>query len=443
MIDIDIRRDAGLMQNEKMKILKMLEDKKITAEDAAKLLDSISDAPQKASEKRSKPELSEDMPDIPSPPKQKPQGSKDYSYSDDRSNEPGKGYKKSDDSYDGKHKTEDLANDLGKKFEAFAREMEPKIKKITETVAEKVAQGADKLHKSLSSESKHTPPPTGSQYPGGDAAHKTDKKTTSPANEKNFEMIVNEGYNELSLAGVNGNVRVKGYNGDKLSATVKFKQKRKNASIELMKLGGKYFLKYEDDDYESISIDAYVPERMFDVIKICGVNGNMDISSLAAKDMELSNLNGQTSLSMLGAKTIKGDFTNGRLRINKINADNAIFENLNGSVEAEEIDIATLSLTNYNGGLSCLVSSFDKYNDYIWSLETSNAKLSLNLPTLPDLGYHIKAHTTMGDIKVGLTSMQFIENNQTLVEARSINFDKAEKKVKLALETSNAPLMVN
>jgi len=329
---------------------------------------------------------------------------------------------------------------MGKRFETFAKDWEPKLKKATATVAEKIVGGVDRLSKSLSDTTpyqhthgtpySHAPRPAATSSPGG-------------LTEKNIEMMVEPGCNELNLSGQNGDVRIKGYNSDKITARVSYKAKRAGAHIELMKLGNKYYLKYEPDDFEAVMIDAYVPERAFSVIRLEGVNAQLDCSTLAAAEMAISNINGNTRLSGLAAGNLKADSSNGRFIISNVVADRAVLENTNGTIEADELDIATLSLTNYNGPLSLLMSNFARYEEYLWNVETGNAKLNMNLPTLPDLGYHIKAHAAMSEIRLGLTGLQFLIHEPSLVEARSVHFDKSARRVKMAVETSNAPLVIN
>jgi hypothetical protein len=257
-------------------------------------------------------------------------------------------------------------------------------------------------------------------------------------------MAVETGdYNELSLSCMNGDLRIKGYNGDKITARLLYRTKSHGAGIEMVKLGGKYFLKYEPDEFQMVSIDAYVPERAFGVIKIDGMNGQLDAASLSANEMRFSNANGNTILAYLSAGNISAESSNGRFSVSNIAAESATVENLNGPMEADELDISKLKLSNYNSPLSIIMSKFARFNDYIWSVETGNAKLNINLPTAPDLGYHIKAHAAMSEIRFGLTGLQYLINEPSLVEARSVNFDKAAKKIKLAVETSNAPLLIN
>jgi len=386
------------MNNEKLKILKMLEEGKITATEAANLLNSV---------------------DAPTPtPSPTPHGNNGQQHRPAESSG---------------------IDDLSRKFESFARDMAPKVQKFTETVADKIMGAADKMSGAFAEPgAAPTPQRPAAPRPAAPASN------ASGMTEKNIELLVEAGsFSELSISGLNGEVRVKGYNGDKITARLTYRAKSARASIEMMKLGNKYFLKYEPDDVQAVSIDAYVPERAFGVIKIDGINCMVDCSSLTAGEMRIINANGNTRLAALTAINLTAEGSNGSFIVSNVIADTAAIENLNGSVETHELDIANLKLTNYNGPLSIIMSGFNRQSDYIWNVETGNAKLSMNLPTMPNLGYHIKAHATMSDIKLGLTGLQYLINEPSLVEARSVNFDAAAKRVKLAVETSNAPLVIN
>jgi DUF4097 and DUF4098 domain-containing protein YvlB len=414
------------MANEKLSILKMLEERKITAAEAARLLEAVEGPAPRPSSAPPRPA---------SPPPRSYEG-----YANNGSARPSP--RPTMPPPASSRGPETHSSDLGSKIGAFARDMEPKIQKITETVAEKLVSGADRISRTFTPDAPASPSPA----PQRSYSPAPPKAPASPAGsgiEKNIELPVAPGYNELNLAGLNGDVRIKGYNGDKITARISYKPKRGGAEIELMKFGGKYFLKYEEDDFERVSIDAYVPERLFSVVNVSGINGNMDVSSLASQQMQFSNSNGQTRLTGCAADNIKVDCNNGKLSIGHMAAASAAIENFNGNLDAEELDVAGLKLTNYNGPLSLLVSMFNRYEEYDWTVETSNGKLTVNVPTLPDLGYHLKAHTTLGEIRVGLTGLQFLINDPALVEARSTYFDRAAKRVKLAAETSNAQLMIN
>ena len=413
------------MQNEKMMILKMLESGKITTEEASRLLQSVDTGvapPPYTPSSTTASSTSYTSSNSQTPPASHSHREPSGSYSSSQSNDPGK-----------KHtEGHSIFEDIGHKFEEWG----PKIRKATASAVEKIAGGVDRLSKSLSD---YTPQPSS----GGTSRPKPPSKPASGLTEKNIEMLVEPGFSELNLSGQNGDVRIKGYNSDKISARISYKAKRAGAHIDLMKLGNKYFLKYEPDDFETVMIDAYVPERAFSVIRIDGVNANMDCASLTAEEIAISNANGGLRVANLSATNLKAESGNGRFVASNISATTAVLENVNGVMETDELDVAQLKLNNYNGPLSLLMSNFTQHTQYIWNVETGNAKLSMNLPTLPDLGYHIKAHAAMSEIRLGLTGLQFLIHEQSLVEARSVKFDSAGKKVKMTVETSNGPLVIN
>ena len=446
------------MQNEKLMILKMLEDGKISAAEASRLLQSVESGGAGTSVP---PVAPAPMPighppaggGIPAPPTPSPYagGASTGGYAAHGNNgRPPAGHHSGGGTHGGAYSAPIInVDELGRKFESFAREMAPKVQKATEYAVSGIATVADKISGALAPDPTHYPPRPGAPAAGGASQAYRSAPAPRPVAaggvvEKNIEMLVDGGsFNELNLVGLNGEVRIKGYNGDKITARLSYRTKRAGAEIELMKLGNKYFLKYDDADFTMVSIDAYVPERAFGVVKIDGMNCKGDCSSMAAGDMRINNANGATTLSALAATNLTAETSNGHFSISNTTAENATLENMNGPIDTAEIDIANLKLVNYNGSLSIIMSNFSRYSEYLWNVETGNAKLNMNLPTMPDLGYHIKAHAAMGEIKLGLTGLQFLINEPSLVEARSTSFDAVGKKVKLAVETSNAPLIIN
>jgi len=388
------------MNEEKMKILKMLEEGRISADDAARLLESLGGGENKASSQNSYSERSS----------QQAADKGHNSPTDDRRN------------------LENMAADAAKKFGAFAKNMEPKLTKLTEVMAEKTISVTDKISKSFSS---------------GTSYAKPVQFSSDSASEQAFEAIVTPGYNELNIMGTNGNVSIKGYNGDKITAKVSARAKSSGAKIELMQLGSKYLLHYDEDLFDNVSVDAYVPETMFSIISITTINGSLEATTLRADSITITNSNGATLLKNLRGNSIKADCNNGRLELNNITGENGSIENFNGDISGGDLDIANLILSGLNGSVSMIQPRFSNHSDYIWAIEASNGRLSLNMPSDAGLGYHIKANAALSQIKIGLTGLNYIANTGAYVEAKSINYESAARKIKLSMETSNGPLTLN
>ncbi|MDR1001305.1 MAG: DUF4097 family beta strand repeat-containing protein [Clostridiales bacterium] len=428
------------MPSEKLTILKMLEEGKLTAEEAARLLEAA------AAPTRSTPSAA--------PPRDVPGSNQGgyYAYSSNTMRADGGAYRDRPDRPGNNgaspHPTssslENIAQDIGRKFEAFARDVEPRLQNLSERIVEGTVNLADRISRGLESSSAAAPShgsqprtaPTGGPY--------SPRSTTSTGDfVRAYEMQVAEGFNELTLRAHNGIVLIHGYNGDKISATVTYKPKHPSAHIELTRLGNRYFLDYEQEDFRSVGIDAYIPESMFNLITLETNNGAMDISTITADTINIANNNGPIKLKSTCAHALAVDNTNGGMSIDYVRAENAKIDNCNGTITTLDADCANLSMSNVNGAISVNVSQFAAYNNYLWDMETSNSKITLNLPTSPGVGYHAKARTSLGSVRMGLTNMNYITNAKSVTEAKTIGFDECGVKVKLALETSNGAININ
>lgn len=416
------------MENEKLRILKMLENRQITAGEAAELLKAVGGGATAGPAKHSAGPVSGAR-----PPETARGGEERYSsYAPNAGGPapaPGASFG---------------MEDIGKKFESFARDVGPKARKFTEAVADKISMAAGKMSDVFAPERDTEAARAPRQAAAGRPAPPAPKARAGELRQMSVELFVEKGaMNELDLSCLGGELRLKGYNGDKITAKITYRPNHAKAAIELAKLGGRHFLKYEPDDFSLVAVDAYVPEKAFGAVKLDGTNCEVDLSNLSADHVRVSNMNGPASISGISAGHFFAETSGARLSVSGITAARAKIENMNGPLEAVELDVSELKLSNYNAPLSLMVSKFERFGEYVWSVETGNAKLGMNLPTLHGVGYHIKAHAAMSEIRLGLTGLQFLVNEPSLVEARSTDFERARAKVRIAVETSNAPLTIN
>jgi len=428
------------MATEKMMILKMLEEGKINAEEAARLLASADGAGS-----GSAPVGGNQMPPGPTPPTAPSRPAAPSSPGGDyapRPNSPAGSAAPASGKTVGS-----TIDDMGRKFSAFAKEMEPKVRKFTETAVAKTASAADSLSKTLSghAEKKSTGQSTGSAYfPSAPAAARPVKSMGGASGiEEVVEIKVAQAGAELNLTALNGQVLVKGYNGDKITAKIFTVTKRPGARVELATLGSKYYLAFDENDFERVCIDAFVPENMFDNVKIATTNGDIRITTLSTVFVQSDNMNGNTEIADVNAQNIVVESNNGHLRLADTGAERATIENFNGGISVSKIDIASLKATTFNGAIDMQIAGFAAYDYYNWHVETSNGKMGIVLPSYATLGYHVKAHAALDNVKLGLVGMNYLRNDKSFVEAKSINYDSAAKKADMTLVTSNAPLTVN
>jgi|GEM_PF-325814 len=328
---------------------------------------------------------------------------------------------------------ESLAEELARKFGGFMRNMEPKFQKFAENFAEKTVSAADSISRTVAA------PQPASATRGPDRAPTVARGGV----ERLFELTVDGPGSELSLSSLNGPVLVKGYNGDRISAKVFYVPNRGGAAIDLIKLGQKYYLHYDENDFSMVSIDVFLPERLFDNIRLSAVNGAMTVGTLRAANVKLETLNGQTDISQISADNLIVECNNGALRLQDVAAGRASVENFNGPIHALNTDVAQMKLSTFNGAVSVQMADFRCFADYAWEIDSSNGKLGMVLPSAAALGYDITATAALGVVKLGLTGLAFTRNDRTAAAARSTRFDTADKRVQMNLSTSNAALEVN
>ncbi|NLK21302.1 MAG: DUF4097 family beta strand repeat protein [Epulopiscium sp.] len=350
------------MNEEKMTILKMLEQGKITAAEASELLNALKNKDDKKQETKT------------------PTANNQWENS------------KSSDSF---------SRDLGKKIEVLSKDLEPKLQKITQTLIDKTNYIADKISKSFSD-----------SY-GGEK-------------EKTLELYVGNKKNaQLKFNGKNGVVYIKGYNGDKITAKVKYITKNEGNNIELLELGDTFYLNYNEAYFSKVSIEAYVPEELFKNLYVNSVNGNICIDGFKAEEIHLETTNGKITLGNITGQYVEADTSN-------------------ATIEVKQYDIVKTKLltTNSNIFIGPGIVEPEKSDIYELRAETSNGKIEIELSKDIRIGYSLEANTSLNGIQVDIPTLEYEENEKNYVKGKTQNYTLATRKVKLDLEASNAPIII-
>lgn len=368
--------------DEKMKILIMLEDGKITPQQATALLSALGNTADNNSASR------------PSRP-----GTDETRYTNDGRYAP-------PEQKDKNLGLDALTSEMRERLSSLAKELEPKLKNFTAAMAEKTAEFAERVANSAADIK-----PAASATPARKDA------------ERSFNIPVTITSGELSLHALNAPLIIRGYNGDKITAKVNFRTKFSEEDIKLVANGSQYSLQYDPAAFAYVSIDAYIPNLFHGA--------------------SLKNTNAELRVSGLNLKNISIECNDGPIIINEISADSGRLENTNSPIQATNLDIQNLKLETSNAPVNLNIASFQRHTAYNWIIETSNARLFANLPTSPSLGYHFKASTALGSIRLGFAGLAYSLNIGTNVEAKTSNYDSCDKKVSLSLETSNADIVAN
>lgn len=395
------------MNEEKVMILKMLEQGKITSEEAAKLLEAVKEG-RKAGVKEERKEPSF---------KQNTNDQRDSKWPQDM-----------EEKMERLGRSFDVwARDFGKKVEILARDLEPKLQKATQTIVEKTAVVADKVSKTLAD------PEFSSKFQAG----RNGKELSTEI------KVFADAHNELYIHGKNGMVYVKGYNGDKITAKIIYVPKTDNSNIQFIQSGCRYYVSYDESDFVSVSIEAFVPEAMFKRLQVETSNSPISLEGVTIQELQGFTSCGRVDVKNVSASRIKINTSNAKVTLEKVEAHEVEVETSNSTIDTNMCDMQKVNLETSNATIQYRAYDLSRYENYTWHLETSNASIKLYVPDTEYIGYELKANTSLNGIQVGLPRLNYTQNERNYIEAKSSHFDHASKKIHISMDTSNAPIMIN
>ena len=407
---------------EKMAILKMLEEGKISPEQAAELIKAVGASADAAGPTPGPDPRANSRRTAHTPPPSHGGSGHTHRTPDDSPRQNYSGGRPP-----GEHKglgLDEFAMEMRDRFGELAKEWEPKLKSFAGQVAEKTADLAERVAKATETKpSSHSSGGGFSSEPRSSVSHGASGAFGATV-ERTFELGVGGVSNELVLAGQNAPVTIKGYNGDKISAKISYRPRRPDADVSLVSHGNKYILNYDDTAIHALAIDAYVPEGLFRTVRVSTNNAPLHVSNIRANSFTASS-------------------TDNKIDLQNIVSDMGVIDATNGIISASDLDIENMKLETSNAPINLNMSNYAKFSEYTWQVETSNGRIFANVPSTPDLGYHIKAASALGSVKLGLTGLSYIQNLGANIEARSVNYDACAKRVRISFESSNAEIIVN
>lgn len=420
------------MSDEKIMILKMLEDGKIGAEEAAKLLAAVNDEEPK---KKAMPNLEKSQNTTYN------SNDNNSNNSNDNLNTASTGSKVNFDEFG--RTIGNISKNMAKKIGVLAKEMAPKIQNVTENLVEKTVEVTDKISKSVA-----TPPPRPSRPVTPPPARPVTPpaRTTTPVSkgrirEKSCEISVSGTLNEFYVISKNGSIFIKGYNGDKITAKLSYTSNTDN--IDLTQSGNRYYLDYDENAFSSVSIEAFVPDKLFKRIQLEAQNSKISLDSMSCPEIVAETDCFELNLKNISSNYIKATTDKGNIELNNIASDTLDAITATGKINATALDVKKLKMETDNSPIDYKLFSLRNYTEYDWKISTSNAPMRVNMPISEEIGYSFKANTSLNSVSVGIAELQYTYNENNYVQAKTNNFERAYRKVQISMDTSNAPININ
>lgn len=292
----------------------------------------------------------------------------------------------------------------------------------------------------------------------------------------------------LDFKAVNGSIKLRPTDGDKLLIKVVCQYKNglflpNELFFNFSTSGNKIIFSPKYNSNISIKLDVLLPEKNYGEIVLNSTNGKIDIDDLSlnilecittnasidildvtAKKIDLSTKNGRieckdtnsntidlyttnSNISLLDVNSteIQAKTANAKISINDINAQKIICKTSNSSIEATDIACDTLHLTTSNGKITCDNIDLSKVKDI--QLITSNGSISSDIDSI-DREIYLDLETSMGNINLELPNLIYKTNKQInlglkKIEAHSINYNENKDHLKFVASTSNGSIKIS
>ncbi len=262
--------------------------------------------------------------------------------------------------------------------------------------------------------------------------------------ERVYEAEAVEG-TALSIEGVNGTIILKKHQDNKVIIKSKVRSPQNNAD-QLLKFeneSGNISIKVDKAFNVSVSYEVFLPETNFKHVRLITNNGKIYAEDTIANVFEGVTKNGHIEIIGVKSNKINLNTKNARIQMSYITGREIDINTTNSVIDIKHIKTEQINAVTTNGRiLAENLQDCEESPDMNINFKTTNAWIKVNMNDMDDRGYKVKAQTTNGGIN--LLIPQIVYNNMgkqgftgSVVEAESAGYAGFAKKVNMNMETVN------
>ncbi len=414
------------MEDEKMMILTMLEQGKISLDEASKLIEVLDEAEAKELEENgffSK--------------------LKEEAISKSRTGT--KNNIRNDKSQNWESNFEERMENLGKKIESkFDKDFVKKIEIKGEQFGEKMGRLGENIAESTSSLTDKILDMVENVVDKGNFVNFFGSHETIA--EKHEKDISNMDKPELVFQGVNGKILLKTWEEDKIhvDAICQIRKKDLNLNTPIYTIyedGNKVVFKPSFTRHLGTKLEIKIPEKEYEKIHLMTTNGRIQASDLSLKHLVCNTSNSTVSLSDVESPQIDVDTKNGKILLKDVKSTNLILNTSNSTIQLTEVESNDIKATTRNAKIILE----DVVADSVLA-KTSNSPINIT----DSKARVFDTETTNGKINIYNIDTQSISNlymktSNSSIEASFMNLDKPfsiDTKTSMGKITVNIPNLV-
>lgn len=165
-------------------------------------------------------------------------------------------------------------------------------------------------------------------------------------------------------------------------------------------------------------------------------NGRIEARGLNTERVEGDTSNGRVVFQDMKGKIFRGDTSNGRVEMKQIKGEELIADTSNGSIFIQ--GEGRIFKGNTSNGSITIEPRFT--GDGEVKADTTNGRIKINLPREKDIGYSLKAGTSMGSLDLEIPELEYSERQEGHSRKKVVaqSRDLAQKAMKVNLEASTS-----
>lgn len=417
---------------EKMLILKMLQEGKITTEEAVKLLDAIekSGAPTGAASGTTssgsrineiKDEFTTKLNEMKIDEKLNKFGEKATKMAEVLGEKAGK--------LAGQLGENMNAEKLGSNTEKFTEEFTKRMESLGQEIAESATKFADTFASQLDG-----------LFEGSFEKYRYNSSYTYPMPEGACLQLRTSNFAIKAYPGESNELRVN------LTCSSSMPQLVLDEYFKVITEDGNFKLSSDFPGRTRGRIELLLPKNM-EKLTVITDNARCEISDMNAKQLNCSTSNGRILLTGCNIEETELLTDNEKVLLENVSAKTANIRTSNAKIAMSACKLDNIDARTSNGPISAETSRKGDYLSSSYIFNTTNGKIDIGIASEESLEYSVNAQTTMGGIDIKLPGLSYEHDRKNFdmqgsAELKSDNFDTASAKLTIKAITSNGPVNI-
>jgi|GEM_PF-263756 len=269
--------------------------------------------------------------------------------------------------------------------------------------------------------------------------------------EKTYEAAAAEGIS-LELQAANGQITVKKHDENRILIKAKIRTPQENAetALSFADENGTVSLKLAKPDTFNLSVayDVFVPAVRLNRLVLETKNSKIYVEDTVSAEFTSVTKNGGIDLTGVTSDKIFVDTKNGKVDVNYLIGTEIAINTKNAGIEVKNLKAVKAEVATQNGKILVEnVQSLDGANTVDLTLKTKNADIKANMNDSEEKGYRVNAQTSNGGINLLIPNLLYrnafrAEGSNKQAEAETENYSNATQKVNIYAETQNGYIEV-